>query len=180
MTSQDRGQDPGRADRRRRLRAIPLLAVAALGARTACADDCAPIPKAMLATMSAPASRQYMSSPLRDGGKERLFAVALGDTMYLTSPGGKGGWQKMDRRPLMRAGQDAAADMSLSDCKTLGTATINGVETAGYEFTAASKSGSIPQGHATIWIGPDGLLRKQQVSETSIRYEFDNVKAPVP
>ena len=57
-----------------------LMTAAALDARAAVADDCAPIVKAELATVTAPAFRQYMSVAAESDGKdERLLSVALGD-----------------------------------------------------------------------------------------------------
>ena len=163
----------------RLIAAIWLPAVAAGGLRvpTAAADDCAPIVKAELATAAAPAFRQYMS--LGDGKAERLLSIALGDTVYMAL-GGQAGWQRMDRKDILAMAKEAADDADYRDCKSLGPERAGGVETAVYQFTMASKSNEFAPSRAKAWIGADGLLRKQSTEKGSFRYEFDNVKAPIP
>ena len=148
------------------------------GTGAAMAGDCAPIVKAEQATVVAPGFRQYMSAAA-DGQDERLLSIALGDTVYMAL-GGPGGWQKMDRKEVIAMARTAAADADFRDCQALGSESIGGLDTAVYEFTMASKSGSFAPSHAKVWIGPDGLLRKQSTSQGSFRYEFDDVKAPIP
>ena len=144
------------------------------------ADDCAPIVKVELATVTAPAFRQYMSVAAKSDGKdERLLSVALGDTVYM-AVGGPGSWQKMDRKEIIAMAQAAADDADYRDCKALGSAPIGGADAAVYQFTMASKSNSFAPSHAKAWIGGDGLLRKQMTQQASFRYEFDDVKAPIP
>jgi hypothetical protein len=159
-----------------------LLMVAAPGfdVRAAAADDCAPIVKAEPATVAAPAFRQYMSVAAESDGKdERLLSVALGDTVYM-AVGGPGSWQKMDRKEIVAMARAAADDADYRDCKALGSEPIDGVNAAVYQFTMASKSNSFDPSHAKAWIGDDGLLRKQATDQASFRYEFDDVKAPIP
>jgi hypothetical protein len=155
-----------------------------LAAATACplapavaADGCAPIVEAELATAQAPAFRQYMSLP--EGRDERLLSIALGDTVYMAL-GGQAGWQTMDRKEILAMAREAAKDTDYRDCKALGLQTIGGAETAVYQFTMASKSNDFAPSRAKVWIGDDGLLRKQSTDKGSFRYEFDDVKAPVP
>jgi hypothetical protein len=154
-----------------------VAAAAGLPAPAAAADDCAPIVKAELATVAAPGFRQYMS--LKQGKDERLLSIALGDTVYMAL-GGQAGWQKMDRREILALAKAAADDADYRDCKALGSETIGDVRAAVYQFTMASKSNAFAPSHAKIWIGDDGLLRKQSTDEGSFRYEFDDVKAPIP
>jgi hypothetical protein len=142
------------------------------------AGDCAPIVKAEQATVVAPGFRQYMSTAA-DGQDERLLSIALGDTVYMAL-GGAGGWQKMDRKEVIAMARTAAADADFRDCKALGSEPTGGLTLAVYEFTMASKSGSFAPNHAKVWIGADGLLRKQSTTQSSLRYEFDDVKAPIP
>jgi len=160
-----------------------LIAAAAIGAyaRSAAADDCAPIVKAELATAAAPGFRQYMSLPAAaaDGVGERLLSVALGDMVYMAI-GGPGSWQKMDRKEIIAMARAAADDADYRDCKALGSEPIGDVEAAVYQFTMASKSNSFAPSRAKVWIGYDGLLRKQATDQGSFRYEFDDVKAPIP
>lgn len=155
---------------------IWLLAIAAAGAPAA-ADDCAPIVKAELATATASAFRQYMS--LGAGKDERLLSIALDDTVYMAL-GGQAGWQKMDRKDIIAMAKEAADDADYRDCKSLGPETFAGVATAVYQFTMASKSNEFAPSHAKAWIGEDGLLRKQSTDKGSFRYEFDDVRAPIP
>jgi len=156
---------------------LPVIAVAAFAVRSAAADDCAPIVKAELATATAPAFRQYMS--LGEGKDERLLSIALGDTVYMAI-GGQAGWQTMDRRDIIATAREAAADADYRDCKALGTETTGGADTIVYEFTMASRSNAFAPSPAKIWIGNDGLLRKQSTDQGSFRYEFDDVRAPIP
>ena len=158
-----------------------MVAAAGLDARPAMADDCAPVVKAELATASAPGFRQYMSLPAAaaDGVEERLLSVALGDTVYMAI-GGPGSWQKMDRKEIIAMAQAAADDADYRDCEALGSEPVGGVDAAVYQFTMASKSNSFAPSHAKAWIGGDGLLRKQMTDQASFRYEFDDVKAPIP
>jgi hypothetical protein len=157
-----------------------LMPATALDARAAAADDCAPIVKAELATVTAPAFRQYMSVAAESEGKdERLLSVALGDTVYMAI-GGPGSWQKMDRKEIIAMAQAAADDADYRDCRALGSEPIGGIDAAVYQFTMASKSNSFAPSHAKAWIGGDGLLRKQMTDQASFRYEFDDVKAPIP
>jgi hypothetical protein len=160
--------------------ATALLMGASAGpdAGAATASDCAPIVKAERATVAAPGFRQYISSAA-DGKDERLLSIALGDTVYMAL-GGPGGWQKMDRKEIIAMARTAADDADFRDCKALGPEPIGGLTVAVYEFTMASKSGRFAPSHAKVWIGPDGLLRKQSTTEGSLRYEFDDVKAPIP
>ena len=162
------------------LAASLLTVAAAIDARAAAADDCAPVVKAELATLTAPAFRQYMSlSAESDGKNERLLSIALGDTVYMAI-GGPGIWQKMDRKEIIAMAQAAADDADYRDCKALGSEPIGGVDAAVYQFTMASKSNSFAPSHAKAWIGDDGLLRRQATDQASFRYEFDDVKAPIP
>jgi hypothetical protein len=156
-----------------------LLAAATAGlpAPAAAADDCAPIVEAELATARAPGFRQYMS--LKQGKDERLLSIALGDTVYMAL-GGQAGWQKMDRKEILAMAKAAADDADYRDCKALGSETIGGVEAAVYQFTMASRSDAFAPSPAKVWIGDDGLLRKQSTDRGSFRYEFDDVRAPLP
>jgi outer membrane lipoprotein-sorting protein len=160
-----------------------LIVAAALAAATwshgagAAADACAPIVKAELATATAPAFRQYMS--LSEGKGERSLSIALGNTVYMAI-GGQAGWQKMDRTEIIALAKEAADDADYRDCRSLGSETIGGVDAAVYQFTMASKSDSFAPSRAKAWIGADGLLRKQATDKGSFRYEFDDVKAPIP
>jgi hypothetical protein len=43
-----------------------------------------------------------------------------------------------------------------------------------------SKSNAFAPSHAKVWIGDDGLVRKQSTDEGSFRFEFDDVRVPVP
>ena len=157
-----------------------LMAAAARASGAAAADDCAPIVKAELATVTAPAFRQYMSVAAESGGKdERLLSVAFGDFVYMAT-GGPGSWQKMDRREIIAMARAAADDADYRDCRALGSEPIGGVDAAVYQFTMASKSNSFAPSRAKAWIGDDGLLRKQATDHASFRYEFDDVKAPIP
>ena len=160
--------------------ATALLTGASAGsdAGAAMAGDCAPIVEAEQATIVAPGFRQYMSAAA-DGKDERLLSIALGDSVYMAL-GGAGGWQKLDRREIIAMARTAADDADFRDCKALGSEPIGGLATAVFEFTMASKSGSFAPNHAKVWIGPDGLLRKQSTNQGSLRYEFDDVKAPIP
>lgn len=160
--------------------ATALLMGASAGpdAGAATASDCAPIVKAERATVAAAGFRQYISTAA-DGQDERLLSIALGDTVYMAL-GGPGGWQKMDRKEIIAMARTAADDADLRDCKALASEPIGGLTVAVYEFTMASKSGSFAPSHAMVWIGPDGLLRKQSTTQGSLRYEFDDVKAPIP
>jgi len=157
--------------------AAALAAAAGPRGATAAADGCAPILKAELATATAPAFRQYMA--LSEGKSERLLSVALGDTVYMAI-GGQAGWQKMDRTEIIALAKDAADDADYRDCKSLGSETIGGADAAVYQFTMASKSDSFAPSRAKAWIGADGLLRKQATDKGSFRYEFDDVRAPIP
>jgi len=160
--------------------ALSAAAIAALSGRAAVADNCAPIVKAELATVTAPGFRQYMSVSRATGDKaERLLSIALGDTVYIAI-GGPSGWQKMDRKSVITMAREGAYDSTFRDCKSLGTEPIGGAPAAVYQFTMASKSQSFPTSHAKVWIGEDGLLRKQATDKASLRYEYDNVQAPVP
>jgi hypothetical protein len=156
-----------------------LLAAATAGllAPAAAADACAPIVKAELATARAPAFRQYMSLP--EGKGERLLSIALGDTVYMAL-GGQAGWQTMDRTEILAMAKEAADNTDYRDCKSLGSEAIGGVETAVYQFTMASRSNDFAPSRAKVWIGEDGLLRRQSTDKGNFRYEFDDVKAPVP
>ena len=157
-----------------------LMTAAALDARAAAADDCAPIVKAELASVTAPAFRQYLSLPGGGAGKDkRLMSIALGDAVYMAT-GGPGGWQKMDRKEIIGMAKEAAADASYRDCKSLGSEPVGGVATAVYAFAMESKSQGFPTSHGKVWIADDGLLRKQATDQGSLRYEYDDVKAPIP
>jgi hypothetical protein len=158
--------------------ALLMGASADLDAGAATAGDCAPIVEAEQATVAAPGFRQYMSAAA-DGKDERLLSIALGDTVYMAL-GGPGGWQKMDRTEIIAMARAAADDADYRDCRSLGSERVGGVATAVYEFTMASKSDGFASSHAKVWIGPDGLLRKQSTTQGSLRYEFDDVKAPIP
>ena len=103
----------------------------------------------------------------------------MGDTVYMAL-GGPGGWQKMDRKEIIAMARTAADDADYRDCRSLGTEPVGGVAMAVYAFTMASKSKSFAPSHGKVWIGPDGLLRRQSTTQGSLRYEFDDVKAPIP
>jgi hypothetical protein len=157
--------------------ALLMDASAGTDAGAAMAGDCAPIVNAEQATVAAPGFRQYMSAAA-DGKDERLLSIALGDTVYMAL-GGPGGWHKMDRKEIIAMARAAADDADYRDCRSLGSEPVGGVATAVYEFTMASKSGSFTPSHSKVWIGPEGLLRKQSTTRGSLRYEFDHVKAPI-
>lgn len=140
------------------------------------ADDCATIVRALSATAEAPALSQYITMP---GRGERLMSVILGDTAYM-AVAGTGGWQKLPRGQVEAAARRAAADALYSDCKRLGVESINGVPATAYEYRLASRSNMFPPGQATVWIGPDGLVLKQESKGASLRYEYRDVTAPVP
>jgi hypothetical protein len=157
-----------------------LTSAAGLYPHPAAADGCAPIVQAELATIAAPGFRQYMSPATASAGKnERLLSIALDDTVYIAM-GGQSGWQKMDRKEIIATAKEAADDAEYRDCKPLGSESVGGVTAAVYQFTMESKSKSFPASHAKIWIGADGLVRKQATDKGSLRYEYENVKAPVP
>ena len=153
-----------------------MVAAAGLDPRAAAADDCAPIVKAELATAAAPGFRQYMS--VAGGKDERLLSITLGDSVYMAM--GPGDWRKMDRSEIIAMAKEAADDADYRDCTALGSESIGGADAAVYQFTMASKSNSFAPSQAKVWIGDDGLLRKQATDKGSIRYEFDDVKAPIP
>jgi len=44
----------------------------------------------------------------------------------------------------------------------------------------ASKSNDFRTVHVEAWIDDAGLLRKQTTDKGSVRYEYDNVHAPIP
>lgn len=160
-----------------RLVTIALLSAPAAGlpAHAALAADCAPVVKAELATLEAPAFRQYMAAAGKD---ERLLSITLGDSVYMALAPGR--WQKQDRTDIVAMGKDAAADSVFSDCQALGAEAVGGGTAAVYAFTRASKSQSFPASQGKVWIGADGLLRRQATARGTLRYEYDNVKAPVP
>ena len=156
---------------------LPVIAVAAFAVRSAAADDCAPIVKAELATATAPAFRQYMS--LGQDKDERLLSIALGDTVYMAL-GGQAGWRTMDRKDIIAMAKEAAEDADYRDCRALGMETVSGASASVYAFTMASRSNAFAPSRAKAWIGPDGLLRRQATDKGSFRYEFDDVRAPIP
>ena len=165
-----------RSCRSHRLRSFLSAALTGVFAQAVMAGDCAPIVKAINATLKAPVYRQYRYFP---GRGERLFGIALGDTVYIAI-GGSNGWQKMDRKDNIAIATRAEEDTAYRECKWLGSDLVNGVATAVYEYTVDSKgsgAGGLP---AKVWIGPDGLLRKQGAKASTMRYEYDNVKAPIP
>jgi hypothetical protein len=153
-----------------------LIPPAVFHSRAVAADDCAPVVKAEMATLSAPGFRQYMSGA---GGGERLLSIALGDAVYLAI-GGPGGWQKMDRKEIVATAKEAVDDAAFRDCRPLGSEPVHGVSAAVYQFTMESRSQSFPASHDKVWIDAGGLLRKQSTDRGNVRYEYDNVKAPIP
>ena len=149
------------------------------------ADDCQPILSALKATASAPALRQYLSIPSQPGG-ERLFSIQLGDVAYVAL--GVGGaaspWQKMSRSKLRAEAEEAAQSLTYRDCKSLGPEALNGSQVSVYEYSTQDSPGVPGQirsgGRSKIWIGADGLVRKQDAAggRGSVRYEYNAVEAP--
>ena len=86
----------------------------------------------------------------------------------------------MERKEIIAMAKQAADDASYSDCKSLGSEPVGGVATAAYVFTMESRSKSFAPSHGKVWIGNDGLLRKQATDQGSLRYEYDNLQAPIP
>jgi hypothetical protein len=155
------------------------ILAAGLWAQSALADDCAPIIKAEEATLMAPGFRQYLVPAASTGGGERLMSISVGDTAYLAM-GASNGWQKMKRAEIIATVKEAESDASYTNCRSLGSRSVGGVETVGYGFVLSSKSGSFRPKPSEIWIGPDGFVRLQESGGMTLRYEYDNVQAPVP
>jgi hypothetical protein len=165
-------------------RSLSLASVFALQMiMPASADDCAPVLNALTATASAPKLRQYVSMPSRPG-VERLVSVQIGDVVYVAL--GVGGpaspWQKMSRSKMRAEAEEAMQTMNYRDCKPLGSEVINGSQVSAFEYTMQDQSAVPGQirsgGRSRIWIGSDGLVRKQEVAGGSVRYEYNAVEAP--
>ena len=107
------------------------------------------------------------------------MSISLGDTTYLAT-GTSGGWEKMKRAEIIAMATRAEPDAGFTDCQPLGSRSIGDVETVGYGFTLNSRSGSFTPKPSKIWVGPDGFVRLQETGETTLRYEYDNVQAPIP
>jgi hypothetical protein len=161
---------------------VALLILGGFGcsAETARADSCATILKALDATTHAPGIRQYISFSSRsDGVDEHLMAVLVGATAYMAT-GGSDGWLKIDRREIMAAAKEEAANTRYRDCHALGTEQVHGVVAELYEFTMEDKETGSVADRMRIWIGADGLVRQQQTENGTVRFEFNGVKAPIP
>ena len=156
-----------------------MILASCLWVRSAKAEDCAPIIKAEEATLVAPGFRQYLVPPPASGGGERLVSISLGDITYFAS-GSSGGWEKMKRAEIIAVSRQAEPDASLTDCRSLGSRSVAGTETVGYGFVLNRKSGRFTPKPSKIWVGPDGFVRLQETGKTTLRYEYDNVRAPIP
>jgi hypothetical protein len=157
---------------------VAILA-AGLWAQSAIAEDCAPIIKAEEATLTAPGFRQYLVPAASTGSSERLMSISLGDTAYLAL-GTSNGWEKMKRVEIIAMAKEAEDDASYRDCQSLGSQSVGSVEALGYGFLMERKSGRFEPKRAKIWVGPDGFVRLQESGGMTLRYEYDNVQAPVP
>lgn len=157
------------------LTALLLIAAAcAVYAETVPAADCAPIMKAMNATLNAPGMRQYLVIP---GRSERLMSITAGDTVYLAM--GPGRWSKVSRKEVKETAKEAEGEHAYSGCQSLGSESVNGVASMVYQYANEIRGKGPIQGK--VWIGADGLLRKQEAARGAfMRYEYDNVKAPIP
>src|SRR5215471_21712666 len=143
---------------------VALLILCGFGcaAERARADSCGAILKALDATTHAPGIRQYISFSSRsDGADEHLMAVLIGTAAYVAT-GGPDGWLKIDRREIMAAAKEEAANTHYRDCRSLGTEQIHGVVAKLYEFTMEDKETGSVADRMRIWIGADGLVYQQQ------------------
>jgi hypothetical protein len=86
----------------------------------------------------------------------------------------------MNRKETIAIARQAAERAAYRDCRSLGPDSVNGVATAVYEYTMESGSNGVAALPGGVWTGPDGLLRKQGAKASTTRYEYDNVKAPIP
>jgi hypothetical protein len=157
------------------LTASVLMAAAfSLYAQTVPAADCTPIMNAMNATLNASGIRQYLFIP---GHSERLMSITSGDTVYLAM--GPGRWSKMSRKEVKQTAKEAEGEHTYSGCQSLGSESVNGVASIVYQYANEIRGKGPIQGK--VWIGADGLLRKQEAARGAfMRYEYDNVKAPIP
>lgn len=136
------------------------------------ADPCQPVIDSMHATLNAPAIKQFLKAKGSD--QERLMSIMVGDSVYLMM-GGTKAFSKMSRREINSAAQEAETEKSFSNCKLVGPDQVNGVPTNVYTYSYQTKDDS---GQTKVWIGQDGLLRKQSTDEGELRYDYDNVTAP--
>jgi hypothetical protein len=154
--------------------ALLITTACALYAQTVLAADCTPIMKAMNATLNAPGVRQYLFIP---GHSERLMSITSGDTVYLAM--GPSQWSKMSRKEVKETAKEAEGELAYSGCQSLGSESVNGVASMVYQYAKDIRGKGSIQGK--VWIGADGLLRKQEAERGAfMRYEYDNVKAPAP
>ena len=151
-------------------RRVALLG-AALFCGSAFADDCDTIKNAMKATLQAPAMRQYMAVA---GRPERLISVTKGDTVYMTLIPGQA--SKTPRAEVAAEAAEAEKHKKLSNCKAQGSEDVAGTSTRIYSYEWSIDGGSSKG--AKVWIGSDGLLRKQGTDHSAVRYDYANVQAP--
>jgi hypothetical protein len=161
------------ASPRKALRAMLALAVLAAAGQALAADDaCAAVRAAITATLNAPGLRQYMA--LREGAPERLVSVLTRDAVYVAI-GGR--WDRQSRSEYRESVAAAEQEKKMSGCKRAGSAVLNGEPVTVFDYTVQFTM--LPSIPAKVWVGSDGLLRKQSSGAHGyLRYEYKDVRAP--
>lgn len=141
------------------------------------AGDCSAVVKSLRDTMQAPAIRQFLSFS-GESKDERLLSITVEQTVYLAT-GGANGWITLNRSVIRKTAMEAEGDADYRDCNVTGNETAGGMNLTVYAFTKGSKRDKSQTYRGEVWIGADGLIRKQKTEKGSVRYEYERVTAPV-
>lgn len=160
--------------------ALSLGAICFGWAGLARADDCETVLNAYTAMSRAPAYHQTMAMP-----GVALEMIAIGDALYMKD-GAE--WMKLPVTPGMREqmmAQIMPDATALRDCRSVGSETLDGVDTSIYEYQPPEIEGAGPMGVQRVWIADaDGLPRRmaaEQDGETiDIRISYEDVTPPLP
>ncbi|MBL8269669.1 hypothetical protein [Steroidobacter sp.] len=122
-------------------------------------------------------AKQPARHAVTDGGGMRSEAVVLDGKFYVQA-GGKWRLMKVDFTAIeLKLVNDVrAGKIPISDCKVLGSESIEGAPMSVVSYTM--KMQGLPAASAKAYIGKDGLVYAQSSEDSKIRYRYTGVQAP--
>lgn len=157
------------------LRASILPAALFIPLAAAQADECQIIVDAYHNMFKQPAIGETINQKDQKPMEMRI----IGDEMHMNNGSG---WTKVPASPGMRDQmmKSILPDSSvLSDCKSAGGETLNGVETQAYDYFIPEMEKLMKgAGQQRVLIGPDGLPRAMRSGDTDVVITYEGVTTP--
>lgn len=162
---------------------LPLLAglLSIVSTAAQAASDCQPIFDAYAAMAKVPAVKKTIKTP---GMAEPVEIIITGTALY-SRVGAKDTWSKTPINDQTRAIMKRASPSpeTVTDCRKIGTRSLDGMAGTAYEFTPPKMSGNAPGEKLTVLIGDKSGLPLSEtgaVAGTEAKLVYDGVSVPAP